>query len=84
MGKCGSSRKVIDDYILRLRSFAYWIPKARDTHSECVICIAFSLQKYLLEPRPIVTVIRSLPAAFLPSVLHYNSTEGSSLGINAV
>ena len=61
-----------------------WIPKATNTHSESVILIAFSLQKWLLEPRLIVTVIGSLPAALLPLVLHYNNTGSSSVGISAV
>ena len=29
--------------------FAYWLTKATDTHSECVILIAFPLQQWLHE-----------------------------------
>jgi hypothetical protein len=34
--------------IWRMR-LAWWIPKATDTHSECVIFIAFLLEKWLHE-----------------------------------
>jgi len=37
-----------DDIIRRMR-FACWITKATDTHSEYIICIAFSQQEWLRE-----------------------------------
>ena len=37
------------DYIIRRMRIACWIPKATNTHSECVIPIAFPLQQWLHE-----------------------------------
>jgi len=34
--------------IWRMR-IAYWIPKTKNTHSECVILVAFPLQQWLHE-----------------------------------
>ena len=42
--KCGTAGLAIDDYIVRRMSFACRIPKATDTHPECVILIAFPTQ----------------------------------------
>jgi len=38
-----------DDNIIRHMCIACWIPKATNTHSECVILIAFEQQKWLHE-----------------------------------
>ena len=37
-----------DNIILRMR-FPCWLPKVADTHSECIIHIAFLLQQWLCE-----------------------------------
>jgi hypothetical protein len=47
--KYGRARQATDDNIVWLLSFACWITKATDTHSEYVILIAFSQQKRLRE-----------------------------------
>jgi len=44
--KYGTTREATDDNIRRIR-FAFWIPKATDTHSECVIHTAFPQQQWL-------------------------------------
>jgi hypothetical protein len=43
------ARKDTDGNIIRRMRFAWWITKATDTHSECVILIALSLQQWLRE-----------------------------------
>jgi hypothetical protein len=43
------TRQATDDVIIRLMRFACWITKATDTHSECVILIAFAQSKWLRE-----------------------------------
>ena len=48
--------------IWRMR-FACWIPKATNTHSECVILIAFPRQQWLRE-RASVLRLRTLPVLF--------------------
>jgi hypothetical protein len=42
--KYGRARQATDDNIIRRMRFACWITKATNTHSECVIRIAFLLQ----------------------------------------
>ena len=42
--KFGRNRQATDDNIIRRMCFACWITKARDTHSEYVILIAFPRQ----------------------------------------
>jgi hypothetical protein len=44
--KCGTARQATDDIIWCMH-IACWIPKAADTHSECVILIALPLQQWL-------------------------------------
>jgi hypothetical protein len=39
--------------IWRMR-IAYWIPKATNRHSECVILIAIPLQRYMHERAPVL------------------------------
>jgi hypothetical protein len=43
------ARQATDDNIIRRMRFACWITKATDTHSECVILIAFPQHKWLRE-----------------------------------
>jgi hypothetical protein len=45
----GTARQATDDNIIRHMRFACWITKATDTHSECVILIAFPRQQWLHE-----------------------------------
>ena len=47
--KYGTARQATDDNIIRRMRFACWITKATDTHSECVILIAFPRQQWLRE-----------------------------------
>jgi hypothetical protein len=47
--KCGRVRQATDDYIIPRMRFACWITKATDTHSEYVIVIALSRQKWFSE-----------------------------------
>jgi hypothetical protein len=49
VGKYGTARQATDDTIIGRTRFACWITEAADTHSECVISIAFSRQKWLRE-----------------------------------
>jgi hypothetical protein len=50
--------------IWRMR-IACWIPNATDTHSECVILIAFQLQQWLQDPPPQCYVLPTLRVVFL-------------------
>jgi hypothetical protein len=52
--KEGRDRQAADDNIKRRICFACWIPKATETHSECVIFIVFPLQRRLREGSPIL------------------------------
>jgi hypothetical protein len=45
--KYGTARQTTDGNIIYIMRFACWITKATDTHSECVILIAFKLQQWL-------------------------------------
>jgi hypothetical protein len=49
VGKYGTARQATDDNIIRRMRFACCITKATDTHSECVIHIAFLRQQWLRE-----------------------------------
>ena len=49
MEKYGTARQFTDDNIIRRMRFACWVTKATDTHSEYIILIAFSQQKWLGE-----------------------------------
>ena len=49
MQKYGTARQATDDNIVRRMRFACWITKATDTHSVCVILIAFARQQWLRE-----------------------------------
>jgi hypothetical protein len=51
VGKYGTAGQATDDNIIRRMRIACWIPKARETHSEYAIRIAFSRQKKLLYER---------------------------------
>ena len=53
--------------IKRLR-IACWIPEATNTHSGCVILIAFPLQQLLWANAPQCCVIRTLPVLLVLSV----------------
>ena len=46
--KLETDRQAIDDNKIRLMGFAYYITKTTDTHSECVIFMAFRRQQWLL------------------------------------
>jgi len=47
--KYGRAGQATNGNIIRRMRFACWVSKATDTHSECVIHIAFPLQKWLRE-----------------------------------
>jgi len=53
MSQCGeknaTARKAKDDHIIRRMRFACWITKAKGTHSEYVLIIAFLRQMWLRE-----------------------------------
>jgi hypothetical protein len=49
VAKYGIARQATDYNIKRRVGFTWWIPKATNTHSECVITIAFPLQQWLNE-----------------------------------
>jgi hypothetical protein len=49
VGKYGTARQATDYDIKRRVGFAWWISKATNTQSECVIPIAFPLQQWLNE-----------------------------------
>jgi hypothetical protein len=51
--KYGTARQATDENITRRMRFACWITKARDTHSEYVILIAFPGQQWLRERAPV-------------------------------
>jgi len=52
--KYSTARQATDDIITRCLSFACWITKATDTHSECVISTAFPRQQWLRESASIL------------------------------
>jgi hypothetical protein len=60
--KYGTARQATDDNIIRRMRFALWITKATDTHSECVILIAFPRQQWLRER---VSVLQTLPVTYI-------------------
>jgi len=45
--KYGTARQITDGNIIRRMRGAYWLTKAKDTHSEYVILIAFPLQQWV-------------------------------------
>jgi hypothetical protein len=47
--KYGTARQATDDNIIGRMPFACWVTKATDTHSEYVMLIASSRQKWLCE-----------------------------------
>jgi hypothetical protein len=47
--KYGTARQAADHDTIRRMRFAWWIPKATNTHSQYVILIAFPLQQWLHE-----------------------------------
>jgi hypothetical protein len=47
--KCCRVGQATDENIIRRMRIAYWIPKATNTHSQCVILIAFPLQQWFCE-----------------------------------
>jgi hypothetical protein len=61
------TRQTTDDNIIRRMSFASWITKATDTHTECVIFIAFPRQKWLRERASML----HLYVHYLVILLHY-------------
>jgi len=46
---CGTATQGTEESITRRMSFACWITKATDTHSECVMLVAFPLQQWVHE-----------------------------------
>jgi hypothetical protein len=58
--KYGTAGQATDDNIIRRIRFACRITKDTDTHSECIILIAFPQQQGLRESAR--TFIRTLPA----------------------
>jgi hypothetical protein len=54
------ARQVTDDKIIWRMSFACWITKATNTHSEYVILIAFPRQRWLRERAAMLPFIRTL------------------------
>ena len=49
MEKFNTAGQATDDNIIRRMRIACWMPKATNTHSECVILIVFPLQQWLDE-----------------------------------
>jgi len=47
--KYGTAWQATEDNIIRCRRFACWIPKAKNTHSEYVILIAFPRRQWFRE-----------------------------------
>jgi hypothetical protein len=66
--KYGRVRQATDDNIIRRMSFACWITKATDTHSEYVTFIAFQRQQWLRERASILRY--TLPVFFI-FLIHY-------------
>jgi hypothetical protein len=60
--KYGTAGQATDGNIIRRMRFACWITRATDTHSECVILIAFRRQQWLRERASVLryTYIASL------------------------
>ena len=54
MEKYATARKAKDENIIRRMRFACWINKARGTHTEYVILIAFPRQQWLRKRDPIL------------------------------
>jgi len=49
VGKYSTAEQATDGDTLRRMSYAIWVKKATDTHSECLIIIAFQQEQWLLE-----------------------------------
>jgi hypothetical protein len=67
--KYGTSGQTTDDNVMRRMRVACWITNATNTHSECVIIIAFPVQQWIRE-RP--SMLRHIYTAFL--VTSYGKT----------
>jgi hypothetical protein len=57
-------RQATDANIIRNMDFACWVTKAKDTHSEYIIIIAFPMQEWLGERK---TVLRFFYIHYLSS-----------------
>ena len=62
-------RQATDDNMIRRMRFACWMTKATDTHSECVILLAFARQQWLRES---VSMWRCMYIACLAYYCLYN------------
>ena len=61
---CTATRDIDDNTIRRMRC-ACWITKAADTHSECVILIAFPRQQWLRERATMFYAYVACPAKLM-------------------
>ena len=59
--------QVTDGNIIRRMPIACWIPKARNTHPDCVILTAYRLQQWFHERAPV------LRYKYITSPVLYNS-----------
>jgi hypothetical protein len=73
--KYGRARQVTDDNIIGRMSFPNWITKATDTHSECVILIAFPWQKWIHERTSLLTFMRTLPDLYIMCSVNSSGEE---------
>ena len=62
--KYGRAGQATDDSIIKCMRFAFWIPKATDTHSRVRNTCCFSTATMVTRTRLNVTFIRTLPVSF--------------------
>jgi hypothetical protein len=65
------AKQTTDGNVIRRMRFACWIRKATDTHSECVILIAFPRQQWLRESASMLRCTYTACLVYL-RVTHYN------------
>jgi len=62
--KYGTAGQATDDSIIQCMRFAFWIPKATDTHSRIRNTYCFSTATMVTRTRLHVTFIRALSVSF--------------------
>ena len=65
MGKYGTAEQATDDDIIWRMRIACWVNKPTNTHSECVILIAFPIQQWLQERTSVLRYTYSTLPVFL-------------------
>jgi hypothetical protein len=77
----GRIRQSTDDNIIQRMHFAFWTTKVTDTHSECVILVAFPRQQWLGERATMLRYTRIASLVISQSVV--SSTARSRMLVSA-